>query len=112
MSALVHNGGVPQLHVTSSSQWQEIQRNTFKNWVNEQLKGLGLSVFDIRTDFSDGVLLVKLVEVLQRTKLTGYVRTPSHNHEKLHNITLALDAIANDQVTLVSIGGFLNYIHA
>ncbi|WAR27609.1 FLuncharacterized [Mya arenaria] len=103
MTAFLQNGGVPQLHVSSSSQWVEIQRNTFKNWVNEQLKGEGHSIFDIRTDFADGVILVALVETLQRRKLNGCVRQPVHNHEKLHNITIALEAIASDHVTLVSI---------
>ena len=93
-----------KLHPSSNSEWVEIQLNTFKNWVNENLKGTGLSVFDLRTDFGDGVLLVTLVESLQRRKLPGCVRTPLHNHEKLHNITLALDAIANDDVTLINIG--------
>ncbi|XP_053403623.1 filamin-C-like isoform X4 [Mercenaria mercenaria] len=103
MSSLIVNGGIPHLNVSSSSQWMEIQRNTFKNWVNEQLKSRGLSIFDLRTDFADGVLLVALVEILQREKLPGAVQNPSHNHEKLHNITLALDAIAKDNVTLINI---------
>lgn len=104
MSTLVTNGGIPHLNVSSSSQWMEIQRNTFKNWVNEQLKSGGYSIFDLRTDFADGVFLVALIEILQRRKLPGAVRNPSHNHEKLHNITLALDAIAKDNVTLINIG--------
>jgi len=103
MSTLVQNGGLPSLTEVSNSQWMEIQRNTFKNWVNEQLKGKGQSIFDLRTDFADGVLLVELVEVLQRKKLEGVVHKPAHNHEKLHNITLALDAIAKDNVTLINI---------
>jgi hypothetical protein len=106
MSSVLINGGLPPLNVSSNSQWMEIQRNTFKNWVNEQLKSRGLSVFDLRTDFADGVLLVALVEILQRKKLPGAVQQPSHNHEKLHNITLALDSIAKDNVTLINIGKF------
>lgn len=104
MTSQMQNGSMPTLHVSSSSQWVEIQRNTFKNWVNEQLKSVGLSIFDLRTDFADGIMLVALVETLQRRKLAGAVKNPSHNHEKLHNITLALDAIANDHVTLINIG--------
>lgn len=104
MSSVLVNGELPQLNVSSSSQWMEIQRNTFKNWVNEQLKSRGLSIFDLRTDFADGVLVVALVEILQRRKLTGAVQKPTHNHEKLHNITLSLDAIAKDNVTLINIG--------
>ena len=82
----------------------EIQRNTFRNWVNEQLASRDQSIFDLRTDFADGVLLALLVEILQRKKIQGIVPRPSHNHEKLHNITVALDAIAKDNVTLINIG--------
>ena len=32
-----------------------MQANTFKNWVNVNLKEAGLEVEDLATDFSDGV---------------------------------------------------------
>jgi hypothetical protein len=32
-----------------------IQANTFKNWVNVNLKEAGMQVQDLATDFSDGV---------------------------------------------------------
>ena len=35
-------------------EWIQIQANTFKNWVNVNLKELGLEVEDLSTDFSDG----------------------------------------------------------
>ena len=93
-----------QLHATSSIQWVEIQKNTFKNWVNEQLKANGLVVEDLRTDFRDGVLLVALLEAVQRRKIPGLIATPTNHHEKLQNITVALDAISRDNVNLVNIG--------
>ena len=104
MSSGMQNGDLPHLTMADNSRWVEIQKNTFKNWVNEQLKSKGLSIFDIRTDFADGTLLLALAEVLQRKKINGVVQKPTHNHEKLHNITIALDAIAKDNVTLISIG--------
>ena len=106
MTTAVQNGHMSRLAATSSSQWVEIQRNTFKNWVNEQLKSRGLSIVDIRTDFDDGVMLVALVEILSRKIIQGAIQRPTHNHEKLHNITVALDAIAKDNVTLINIGEY------
>ena len=107
MANVTQNGHVTRLTAASSSQWVEIQRNTFKNWVNEQLKSRGLSIVDIRTDFDDGVMLVALVELLSRKVIPGAIKRPTHNHEKLHNITIALDAVAKDNVTLINIGEFV-----
>ena len=36
-------------------EWIQIQQNTFKNWVNVNLRECGLQVQDLSTDFSDGV---------------------------------------------------------
>ena len=49
--------------------WVSIQHNTFKNWVNVQLRDSGISVHDLCEDLRDGVALVTLVEVLQKRKL-------------------------------------------
>jgi hypothetical protein len=35
--------------------WIKIQANTFKNWINVNLREAGLQVEDLSTDFSDGV---------------------------------------------------------
>jgi ribosomal protein S16 len=35
--------------------WIKIQANTFKNWINVNLRETGLTVEDLSTDFSDGV---------------------------------------------------------
>ena len=40
------------------------QERTFTNWVNVQLKKNGPSVSDLRKDFKDGVVLIKLLESL------------------------------------------------
>ena len=36
-------------------EWIQIQANTFKNWVNVNLRECGLEVEDMTTDFTDGV---------------------------------------------------------
>jgi len=89
---------------TNNVQWMQIQKDTFTNWVNEQLKPKGLSIRDLRTDLSSGVLLVTLVEVLKRHQLPGTVSKPDNQYQKLQNITVALDAIADDNVRIINIG--------
>jgi hypothetical protein len=47
--------------------WQEIQKKTFTGWVNYHLGKKRLSATDIEKDFSDGVLLVALLEQISQT---------------------------------------------
>lgn len=88
--------------------WIQIQKNTFTNWINEQLKHEnGLAVSDLKFDFLDGVKLVKLVDSLQKpnSKVSRrYFKKPINQHQNLENITLALNAITEDGIKLVNIG--------
>jgi len=96
-----------------SEHWVTIQRNTFANWVLEQLGGraaeLGLSgSVDLQRDLADGRLLCVLVEVLQhqRQRLTvnSVVRPPVNQHQCIDNINRALRAMTDDGIRLVNIG--------
>ncbi|KAH9509020.1 hypothetical protein Btru_048633 [Bulinus truncatus] len=93
--------------------WIEIQKNTFMNWVNLQIHSAGLSVSDFEQDFDDGVRLCALVEALQSRKIGRVIKKPMNQHQCLENVTLALRAIADDNVRLVNIGYFPNdlYLH-
>lgn len=86
-------------------QWLSIQRTSFTNWVNVQLHhaGVGVRIQDLKTDFSDGVNLVTLVEALTESSIYGAVRQPSNPYQKLQNITVALDTVAKDGVKIVNI---------
>lgn len=84
--------------------WIEIQQNTFTNWVNEQLRHVGLSVHDLQEDLCDGVRLIALVEVLQKRKVGRKIAKPINQHQFLENVQTALGAIAADGVKLVNIG--------
>ncbi|XP_068086528.1 filamin-A isoform X1 [Anabrus simplex] len=85
--------------------WVEIQANTFRNWVNEHLRHVGLQVRDLGTDFCDGTRLCSLVEVLQKRALRPqWIHRPANQHQYLENVNTALSAIANDGVKLVNIG--------
>nr|KAG5697934.1 hypothetical protein BaRGS_026872 [Batillaria attramentaria] len=91
------------LNYTDQGHWLEIQRTTFKNWVNEQLRPIDLLVEELRTDFADGVNLVGLVEVLTGQGISGAVRKPGNQYQKLQNITVALNALVKDGVRIVNI---------
>ena len=80
-----------------------IQADTFKNWINVNLKEVGHSVDNLETDFQDGTKLVALVQVLQKRKLR-HNKNPVNQHQEIENITIALDAIVEDGIKLVNIG--------
>ena len=61
--------------------WVEIQRETFTNWINEELPSTPThkAVKDIRTDFQTGLRLLALLKVLY-TKSTS--STKSHHEQE------------------------------
>ena len=92
-----------------NDKWIMIQKNTFTNWVNEQLKNDNESVTELKKDFNDGVKLLKLINALQmpNTKVSRrYFKHPRNQHESLENITLAINAITDDGIKLVNIGDY------
>jgi hypothetical protein len=90
--------------------WIIIQKNTFTNWINEQLKSDKTNVDfvnDLQTDFANGVNLVKLVTILQQPlpKIPKkYYKNPLNQHQSLENVAISLNAITEDGVKLVNIG--------
>lgn len=50
--------------------WVKVQKQTFTAWVNDRLKSgkVDIEVEDLRTQFADGITLVRLLEVLAPTK--------------------------------------------
>lgn len=83
--------------------WVESQEKTFTNWVNEELQPQGLAAADLRMDFSDGLKLILLVEVVQKRKLK-HIKKPLNQHQCLENVQTALAAMAQDNIKLVNIG--------
>ncbi|XP_055852874.1 filamin-A isoform X2 [Episyrphus balteatus] len=85
--------------------WVEIQANTFRNWVNEHLRGTGMQVHDWATDFCDGTHLCALIENLQTRPLKpSWNRRPANQHHYLENASTALNAVEADHIKLVNIG--------
>ncbi|KAI6171470.1 hypothetical protein M3Y97_01048000 [Aphelenchoides bicaudatus] len=50
--------------------WKKIQQNTFTRWVNQHLLASGMSITNLETDLSDGIKLIKLIEVLAGRPVT------------------------------------------
>lgn len=89
--------------------WIQIQKKTFTNWVNEQLRIVSKQIIDLETGFADGINLVALVEVLQQKDLSrGLAKRPTNDHHRLGNIGVALKALTDDSVKLVNIGKHLS----
>lgn len=84
--------------------WVEIQANTFRNWINENLPQ-SLRVTDLTEDLRTGVRLCTLVENLQKRPIKpSWNKRPMNQHHYLENVTAALNAIEQDGVKLVNIG--------
>lgn len=97
----------PTIMRNMDDKWIVIQKNTFTNWVNEQLKAENEQISDLKTDLSNGVRLIKLVNKLQQpsSKIARrYFRVPTNQHQCLENVSLALNAITEDGIKLVNIG--------
>lgn len=103
-----------------SEHWITIQRNTFANWVFEQLGGrsaeLGLrGSVDLQRDLVDGRLLCVLVEQLQqqrrRVAVSAATRRPVNQHQCIDNINCALRAMTDDGIRMVNIGRFHDHHH-
>ena len=89
--------------------WVVMQNDTFKNWVNANLRSRAISIENLETGFEDGVNLIHLFEVASKKSVGRYAKTPKFQNQKLENVSLVLKAMENDGVKLVSIGKWLYY---
>ena len=46
-----------------------VQKRTFTNWMNHRLEGTGHQVTNLETDLADGVILIKLLEILSHKEI-------------------------------------------
>jgi filamin len=120
-SSLIHINDANKIYIEEHQQipmkgyddkWIIIQKNTFTNWINEQLKrdtavNITEIVHDLQNDLCDGVKLVKLITILQQPNPKipkRFFKKPINQHQSLENATLALNAITEDGIKLVNIG--------
>lgn len=85
--------------------WKKIQQNTFTRWCNEHLKCVNKTVTDLQKDFSDGLKLISLLEVLSQKKMyRKHHNRPNFRQMKLENVSVALEFLDREHIKLVSIG--------
>lgn len=89
---------------TSSDNWKVVQTKTFTKWVNSKLKKAEFPTIDnIFTDLSSGIVLVNLLQALGR-QIPKYNENPRSRIQKMENLTIILDFIKEQNISLVNIG--------
>lgn len=88
----------------SEAQWEDVQKKTFCAWVNLHLHKAGTRIANLETDFSDGVKLIALLQVLHGSPIEGrYYKNPKSKPYKIDNVNFALNFITDTlKVRLIS----------
>ena len=89
--------------LAEDAEWKRIQENTFTRWVNEHLRQAQTSINDLETDFSNGLKLIALLEVLSGKKMPKHNKKPTFRSQKLENVSIALKFLETEGVHLVNI---------
>ena len=72
---------------------QRMQYKTFIKWINHHLKKdkeSQLRVEDLKTDFGDGIKLIKLIELISEENLGKYNKKPISKFQKVENLNIPL----------------------
>lgn len=56
---------------TSDEEWKETQMRVYTNWVNNKLKTTDQHVNNLTKELGNGVLLIKLLELISGKKIPG-----------------------------------------
>ncbi|KAI6237537.1 hypothetical protein M3Y95_00275500 [Aphelenchoides besseyi] len=80
-----------------------IQKKTFTKWVNSYLNRARLEIRDLFTDFGDGKLLMKFLEIISGEKL-GRPNLGQMRVQKIENLNKCLDFLKRKKVHLENIG--------
>ena len=91
------------------AQWIKIQMTTFKNWVNDVLRGnlkrAKRQVEILQWDFRDGLLLIGLLECLvKHNKISHCNPEPVNKMQKLENLAACFELMEAENIKLVNIG--------
>jgi actinin alpha len=83
--------------------WEKTQKKTFTAWVNSHLRKVGTSIEEISTDFSDGLKLAQLLQVISGDKVEKLTQKPTLRIQKIQNTGACLKLIQDKGVKLVGI---------
>ncbi|KAG4301887.1 hypothetical protein PCANB_002126 [Pneumocystis canis] len=85
--------------------WQEVQHKTFTKWLNTKLSSHELApAVSLKTDLSDGIRLIHLLETIGDETLGKYNKNPRLRIQKAENVNKALDYIKSRGIPLTNIG--------
>ncbi|KAJ3282534.1 hypothetical protein HK104_010842 [Borealophlyctis nickersoniae] len=85
--------------------WEHIQKKTFTNWINNQLKQKEVApIADLASELSSGEKLIQLLEIIGDESLGRYNKNPRLRIQKVENMNKALDFIRRRGVNLTNIG--------
>lgn len=77
-------------------------KKAFTKWCNIHLSQRDMKVLDLKKDFSDGILLCNLIEILTGKQLK-YNSQPKKKLLKISNINMALDCVKREGIVLVNL---------
>lgn len=88
------------------AEWIRIQSKTFKNWCNTHLKHRMMSINDLRTDLTNGVPLINLVEIISSKQCNNgkWNKAPKVRSQQMENAGFALQLLKDEGLKLVNIG--------
>ncbi|KAJ3046582.1 hypothetical protein HK097_000722 [Rhizophlyctis rosea] len=97
--------GVQGDYRVMDKQWEQIQKKTFTNWINNQLKKKNLSpITDLSSELSSGEKLIELLEIIGDESLGRYNKNAKLRIQKIENQNKALEFVKRRGVALTNIG--------
>uniref|UniRef100_A0A7S0LN62 Calmodulin n=1 Tax=Coccolithus braarudii TaxID=221442 RepID=A0A7S0LN62_9EUKA len=87
---------------TADAARQKMQIKSFTAWVNLHLKTVQMECLNLQTDLADGIMLLKLVEIISEEQLGKYNKNPVSKFQKIENLNIPLKFI-NSFLTEVGI---------
>lgn len=85
--------------------WADIQEMAFTRWCNNHLEERGLYINKLNPDFTNGILLINLIEIISHPKkFQRYNKHPRIPLQKTENFNIALDFLKAEGIKLVNIG--------
>ena len=94
--------------MAEDAEWKRIQKNTFTRWTNEYLKQVNKSINDLKTDFSDGLKLIALIEVLSGKRLPRHNKKP--NFRQVKNVQFCLKSRC--KFSSVDLGAYIKFTYS
>lgn len=83
--------------------WERIQEKTFTKWVNSHLRKRKLVLENLKTDLSNGVMLINFLEIISNQTLPKYEKKPKIRIQEIGNVSIGLKFLTSQKIKLVNI---------